>query len=467
MSVKQVHLLCSSGGVRCFSYIGAYKALIKAGYTISGVSASSMGSVIGMLICLGLTPQQIEEKILSNPIKKYLRKRILSKYFVFFRYPYAVYKHPDYAALLRDFTGGDPVLKDLTVPYSTLALDLNKQQLLSISRDTHPDWNASELLSVATAIPPMFSPYEIDDLLLVDGGIASESPGWVAGAESDGHPVVVLKSFANLQDGTKRRFGTFISSMIQSAAAGNDAFSLKQMPSSITVKIPCGNQKAEDFSISKERIKALVLAGEKAMEDMLELCGGNLSKFIKVENIAPANINAVGFDMARERNIALRQKFNRQTSGRHQVFISYSHKDQQWFDKLQLMLAPVEAFHGIKVWDDKEIMPGTYWHNAIKNALSQTRIAICLVSRNFIDSEYISTNELTYFMEEAEKQQVRIFPVAISRLAAGENPLRDIQFVNDPARPLDELSDETQHAVLSDMVEKLITIMHGEDKQGM
>jgi hypothetical protein len=196
----------------------------------------------------------------------------------------------------------------------------------------------------------------------------------------------------------------------------------------------------------------------------LTLCQGDLRKFIRVENIAPDNKSAVGLDLAHERNIALLQKFNRQTRGRHQVFISYSHKDQEWFNKLQLMLAPVEAFHGIKVWDDKEIMPGTYWHNAISNALSQTRLAICLVSKHFINSSYINTNELKYFMEEAAKQKVRIFPIAISRIIDHENPFKEIQFVNDPATPLDELSDENQHTILSNMVNQLIEIIRKVDE---
>ncbi|WP_315823471.1 toll/interleukin-1 receptor domain-containing protein [Paraflavitalea speifideaquila] len=163
--------------------------------------------------------------------------------------------------------------------------------------------------------------------------------------------------------------------------------------------------------------------------------------------------------MARERNIALLKKFNRQTSGRHQVFLSYSHKDRAWFDKIQLMLAPVEVFHGIKVWDDMEIIPGDFWENAIRTALSQTRVAICLVSNNFINSNYITTKELAYFMEEANKQNVRIFPIAISRIIDQEYPLKDIQYVNDPAQPLDELSDEKQHAVLSNMIQLLIEAM--------
>lgn len=461
MSSKDVHLLCSSGGVRCFSYIGAYKALVKAGYRVSGVSASSMGSVIGMLICMGMSPAEIEEKVLHNPMQKYLRKRVWSNLFAVFRYPFAIYHHPDYEALLRDFGGKDMNLSNLPIPYSTLALDLNRQQLLSINRETHPYWKASKVLAIATAIPPLFAPISQDDMLLVDGGVASDSPGWVAAAESKSKPVVVLKTNTLLK-GRLSNFSNFIQSMIQSAAAANDSFSLQQMPSSIVVEINCGDQEAEDFSISRERIQALILSGEKEMERMLELCQGDLRKFIRVENIAPASTSAVGFDLARERNIALMKQFSRETSGRHQVFISYSHKDKEWFDKLQLMLAPVEAFHGIKVWDDQEIMPGTYWHTAIKNALSQTKVAICLVSRNFLDSSYITTNDLNYFMDEARKQKVRIFPIAISRLAAHENPLREIHFVNNPDEPFEELDSERQREVLATMVEQLIDIMDDE-----
>jgi hypothetical protein len=231
------------------------------------------------------------------------------------------------------------------------------------------------------------------------------------------------------------------------------------MPASIIVEINCGEQQAEDFNISNERIKSLILAGERDMERMLALCHNDLNRFIRIENIAPSNKNAYGLDMARERNIALLQKFNRQTTGRHQVFISYSHKDEEWFNKLQLMLAPVEAFHGIKVWDDKEIIPGTYWHDAIKNALSQTRLAICLVSPNFISSNFITTNELNYFMKEAENQNVRIFPVSVSRIDNEKNPFSAIQFVNDPESPLDEMSSDEQHSVLSNMINQLIEVM--------
>jgi hypothetical protein len=66
-------------------------------------------------------------------------------------------------------------------------------------------------------------------------------------------------------------------------------------------------------------------------------------------------------------------------------------------------------------------------------------------------------------MDEAAKLNVRIFPIAISRLEDHENPFRDIQFVNDPTSPIDELPGEQQHAVLNHMVNQLIEIM-GDEK---
>ncbi len=458
-SGKEVHLLCSSGGVRCFSYIGAYKELAKAGYKLSGVSASSMGSVIGMLICLGLTPNEIEEKVLQYPLKNYIRKRVWSKWIALMRYPYALYRHPDYEAMLEDFVGQDYLLRDLPIPYSTLALDLNGKQLLSINKDTHPDWKVSELLSVATAIPPSFSPIEIDQMLLVDGGVASESPGWVAAAESQGRPIVVFKCSAGLDSKRRHNVTQFAIDMVQAVATSHDDLTLSQMPTSITINIPCRSQRPGDFGISRRRIKELISKGEDEMKQILELCHDDLHKYISVENLLPVNKKAHGLDLARERNIALFKKYKRQTSGRHQVFISYSHKDIDWFNKLQMMLAPIEVFYGIKVWDDKEIVVGSYWREAIKGALAETKLAICLVSKNFTQSEFITANELKYFQVEAERQDVSIFPIAVSRISKAEDPFSEIQYANSPDIPLDELNEEDQHAVLSTMMEQLVETM--------
>ena len=43
---------------------------------------------------------------------------------------------------------------------------------------------------------------------------------------------------------------------------------------------------------------------------------------------------------------------------RDQVFISYSRKDKDWLEKLQIMLAPLQRKGTLKVWADTDIQPG-------------------------------------------------------------------------------------------------------------
>ena len=46
----RVHLVLSSGGMRCFSYVGAVRALEERGVEFASVSACSAGSFTGALI---------------------------------------------------------------------------------------------------------------------------------------------------------------------------------------------------------------------------------------------------------------------------------------------------------------------------------------------------------------------------------------------------------------------------------
>ena len=41
------------------------------------------------------------------------------------------------------------------------------------------------------------------------------------------------------------------------------------------------------------------------------------------------------------------------------VFISYSHKDEVWKDRLQSQLAVLERQDLLSVWDDRQIAAGT------------------------------------------------------------------------------------------------------------
>lgn len=136
-------------------------------------------------------------------------------------------------------------------------------------------------------------------------------------------------------------------------------------------------------------------------------------------------------------------------TNRKKVFISYSHKDGKWLERLRVHITDLERRGLVEVWDDTKIQPGAEWRQEIDNALASASVAVLLVSADFIASNFIAENELPPLLAAAEKKGVVILPLIIGpSLFETIESLARFQSINSPSKPLIGLSKVKQEACL-------------------
>jgi len=142
---------------------------------------------------------------------------------------------------------------------------------------------------------------------------------------------------------------------------------------------------------------------------------------------------------------------------RTKVFVSYSHKDTKWLQRLQVHLSPLERSGLVELWDDTQILPGMKWFDEIKRALDSTKVAVLLVSADFLASKFIAEDELPQLLKAAEIDGAKIMPIIVGPSLFSSTPsLYQYQAVNNPSRPLSKMNKAEQEKVFLKLVKTII-----------
>lgn len=133
---------------------------------------------------------------------------------------------------------------------------------------------------------------------------------------------------------------------------------------------------------------------------------------------------------------------------RHSVFVSYSHRDATYLDRLMVHLRPLEKSGLVDLWVDTKLEAGDKWKAEIETALQRARIAILLISADFLASNFIVDNELPPILANAEEHGTRIVPVIVGhcRFIRDDN-LNRFQAINEPSKPVASLDENEREAV--------------------
>jgi len=176
--------------------------------------------------------------------------------------------------------------------------------------------------------------------------------------------------------------------------------------------------------------------------------------------VPPVSSGAFVFYISADNTSELTRMEKTETPFRDEGFICYSHADEKWLKRVRVHLRPLERRRVFKLFDDSQIQPGTHWKDEIKAALDRARVAILLVSADFLASDFIAENELPPLLKKAQRGGATIIPVIVSPCGfLRETKLADYQSVNDPTKPLEGMTygeSEQMLVRLSEAVEEAL-----------
>lgn len=118
------------------------------------------------------------------------------------------------------------------------------------------------------------------------------------------------------------------------------------------------------------------------------------------------------------------------------LFISYSHKDENYKDQLITHLSSLKRQGVVKDWHDRKIFAGEEWDNSIKQELLDSDIIILLISADFLNSDYCSEIEIKKAMERHELGEAKVIPIIVRPCDWKNLPFSKIQGLPKDAKAL-------------------------------
>ena len=162
------YLVLGPAGMGLYGMIGNLKSIEERLDLFQEISGSSAGSIIALMLGMGLTIDEIFTRLMDLDTARLNRsvslKNILSMYG-------GVCPHVS-KDMLREIAGGDPTFLELTKKIYVSAYNLNRSQTEYFSRDTHPTMKVIDAVYKSCSIPFVFGCQD----MYVDGALSEKIP---------------------------------------------------------------------------------------------------------------------------------------------------------------------------------------------------------------------------------------------------------------------------------------------------
>jgi hypothetical protein len=135
--------------------------------------------------------------------------------------------------------------------------------------------------------------------------------------------------------------------------------------------------------------------------------------------------------------------------------------------RLRVHLRPLERVYALDIWDDSKVVAGSRWHDEIDKAIQSAKVAVLIISADFLATDFIINNELPPLLDAARNDGAVIMPLIASPSRFNSTKsISQFQAVNDPSKPLISLPKAEQEHILVKMSEDIERALDGLHANG-
>lgn len=195
---KKVGVVLSGGGAKGMAHIGALKVINEIGIPIDYIVGTSMGAIIGGLYAIGYTPEQLDSMVRKQNwqflLSDHVERRDMNLMEREAEETYVI-SVPFSKNAIKEVTGGlikghniDNLFSELTLGYHD-SINFDKlpipfacvsENLVKGEEHVFHQGVLSTAMRASMAIPGVFTPVRLNEMVLIDGGVVNNYPVDVA-----------------------------------------------------------------------------------------------------------------------------------------------------------------------------------------------------------------------------------------------------------------------------------------------
>lgn len=157
----KIGLALGSGGLRGLAHVGILKVLERENIPINCVAGCSIGSLIGALYCSGLNADTILK----------LAKNLKRRHWLDFIIPKLGIISGERILEMVKLLTQQKTFAELAIPLAVVATELNHGKEVVFT-----EGDVAKAVRASVSVPGIFVPYQLDDMLLVDGAVLNSTP---------------------------------------------------------------------------------------------------------------------------------------------------------------------------------------------------------------------------------------------------------------------------------------------------